>query len=368
MSLDDIEITVDSDYVSLISENSLRVISSAVLNGGITETKSILNYQVDDDFNHSKPEEYLKEKLENLELPDSTVGMLTAAVVENASIVSEQREDFEVKTVVTAGITNPLTAGVSDSASTKPSTINTIVLVDGDMKTRAMIDTIRTITEAKTVALKELDLRDKNGKNTATGTATDAIVIGTTKRGEKAEYAGPVTLQGNLIGKTVRKAVKNALIKNGFDPSRPLSKRLEERGLPMKLLIETSEEAFVIHPDSKSEEDITKNLEDELKKAMKDINVASLIISGLRLEEDGKKGLIPNLSVEKYKSDPVDLLADEILGMRIANYINGSKGVFEFARIDREKPGILEELDPFLDDIIGGLIGGVCSKTYERGD
>ncbi len=67
-----------------------------------------------------------------------------------------------------------------------------------------------------------------------------------------------------------------------------------------------------------------------------------------------------------FESDPVHLISDEILGMRIANYINGVKGVFEFERIDRSKPGILKELGPFTDDVVGGLIAGVCSKVYER--
>ncbi|KXB06551.1 hypothetical protein AKJ52_02095 [candidate division MSBL1 archaeon SCGC-AAA382C18] len=167
------------------------------------------------------------------------------------------------------------------------------------------------------------------------------------------------------MGKCVRKACKESLKSCGFNPGRSLAKRLEEREISYDEILDTAEEAFVKNP-SFEEGDVRKKLEEELEDAFKDANLASLILSGLRLEEDGKYGLIPNLPNEVFKSDPVHLLADEIIGMRIANYINGSKGIFEFERIDRNKPGILGKLGPFLDDVIGGLIGGICSRAYER--
>ena len=56
-----------------------------------------------------------------------------------------------------------------------------------------------------------------------------------------------------------------------------------------------------------------------------------------------------------------------MLGTSIATYISGSKGAFEFVRYDKQKPGILANLGPFMDDVIGGLIGGVSSSMYSRG-
>jgi phosphatidylglycerophosphatase A len=51
------------------------------------------------------------------------------------------------------------------------------------------------------------------------------------------------------------------------------------------------------------------------------------------------------------------LEADEVLGLGIAAYIGGYKGVFDYVRYDKAKPGILGKLGPFMDDVIGGLIG-----------
>lgn len=364
---ENLEIEISSKFIALKSGYPLKVLSSAVLNGGFCESRSIINYRVKENFDHSDPEEFLREKVEEIGLPRPAVGMMTAADVGNPGTASLQEGDFAVSTIVTAGITLPIAAGTTSSRNEGMGTINTIVLANGDMNIRSMVDAVRTSTEAKSIALREMDLRGERGVEAASGTATDAVTIACTGRGGKAEYAGPITPLGNLIGRTARRATKDALEKCGLTSSRPLLERLEERGLSFDLLAETAREAFVNAPDSGPREGVPELLGRELRKALKDVNVAALILSGLRLEEDGKSGLIPGLSSEEFESDPVFLLADEILGMRIANYINGSKGVFEFARIDRSKPGVLGDLGPFLDDVIGGLIAGACSRTYERG-
>ncbi len=60
------------------------------------------------------------------------------------------------------------------------------------------------------------------------------------------------------------------------------------------------------------------------------------------------------------------MVADEILGIAIANYIGGARGVFEFVRFDQAKPGILKKLGPITNDAIGGLVAGVSSNVYTR--
>ena len=52
--------------------------------------------------------------------------------------------------------------------------------------------------------------------------------------------------------------------------------------------------------------------------------------------------------------------------MSISKYISGDKGMFEFVRFDKKKPGLLSTLGPFMDDVIGGLIGGVSANMYTR--
>ena len=44
----------------------------------------------------------------------------------------------------------------------------------------------------------------------------------------------------------------------------------------------------------------------------------------------------------------------------------GYKGLFDYVRYDKAKPGILARLGPFLDDALAGLIGGVSANMYTR--
>ena len=97
-----------------------------------------------------------------------------------------------------------------------------------------------------------------------------------------------------------------------------------------------------------------------LEKYLNDINVCSLLWAGYLLHKKLSKEM-PEIN----RDDPASLVADEILGMSIANYIGGTNAVFNFRRYDIEKPGILSKLDPMLDDIVGGLIAGVMTKVYE---
>jgi adenosylcobinamide amidohydrolase len=65
-------------------------------------------------------------------------------------------------------------------------------------------------TEAKTLALVEAGLHTREGY-ISTGTATDATVLGHTRRGRRFEYAGMATLVGWLLGHATYEAVKQGL-------------------------------------------------------------------------------------------------------------------------------------------------------------
>ena len=97
-----------------------------------------------------------------------------------------------------------------------------------------------------------------------------------------------------------------------------------------------------------------------LRKYLNDINVLSLLWAGYLLHEKFEREM-PEIN----SKDPVNLVADEILGMSIANYIGGTNAIFNLKRYDTEKPGILSKLDPILDDIVAGLIAGIMTKIYE---
>jgi len=141
---------------------------------------------------------------------------------------------------------------------------------------------------------------------------------------------------------------------------------LEEEGITVQMLIDTALELYVPHPGIETREKATEVFLRELDLALSDPNLCLLIYAGILLEKEGLKGHLPNISRKSYERDLTFIIADEVIGMSISRYISGDKGTFEFVRFDKQKPGILSKLGPFMDDVIGGLIGGVSANMYTR--
>ena len=325
------------------------------------------------DMVHERWNEYLSKVISDVGYKDEEVALLsTGADVDNLGKDEESFKDFKVVCLATAGVSSNAMRLSEDIAKTYErngkffpvGTINIILLSNASFSDGALTRAIITITEAKTASLQDLDIRSSYTPlvNQATGTGTDNMIV-VSGTGPKINYVGGHSKMGELIAKSTAEAVKRAIHKqNGVSLSRPLEERLKERGITMDELVKTGLKMYIPHPKTGNEKRMEKLLKKELTKALKDINVASLILAGLRLEEEGEKGQIPHLAREDYKKDPVHLIADEMLGIQIATYIGGSRALFEFERFDKMKPGILKNLPPFLDDVIGGLVSGVLVK------
>lgn len=148
-----------------------------------------------------------------------------------------------------------------------------------------------------------------------------------------------------------------------MSPKPPLLSYLETRGITMEDMVDTALQLFTPHPGVETRERAAMLLRMELTEALSDVNVSCLIIAGFRAEEDANAGLIPGLTRERFMGRP-GLVADELLGMAIACYIAGAKGIFEYVRFDQAKPGILKKLGPIVNDAIGGLIAGASANMY----
>jgi alpha-ribazole phosphatase CobZ len=141
---------------------------------------------------------------------------------------------------------------------------------------------------------------------------------------------------------------------------------LNSRGITVDDIVSSAFELYFPHPGAETRERAEAVFRRELDLALSDPNLAILIYAGVLLESEGEKENLPNLRQSDYECDLTCLIADEVLGMSIAKYIGGYKGVFDYVRYDKAKPGILATLGPFMDDVIGGLIGGVSSNMYTR--
>jgi len=199
----------------LTSQRPLRVLSSAVMGNELKVARHILNYTVDTNYDCSHPLEKLINVRNNLSLEDDVVGMMTAVWVEDTALDFQKIDELAVAAFCTAGVSNRAAAGLSlevISKNYKPGTINSIVLIDGNLTPAAMVNSVITATEAKVRALYEYGLRLDDGK-IVTGTTSDAITIACTGNGAEIKYAGTATPLGFLIGKTVYNAVQAGLDK-----------------------------------------------------------------------------------------------------------------------------------------------------------
>jgi len=148
--------------------------------------------------------------------------------------------------------------------------------------------------------------------------------------------------------------------------TRDIREVLKEADITLDQVVEAALMLYVPHPGVETRERAEEVFRRELDLALSDPNLALLIYAGLLLEREGEGGRLPNLRQADYRADLTYLIADEVLGMSIAKYVGGYKGSFEYVRYDKAKPGILGTLGPFMDDVIGGLIGGVSSNMYTR--
>lgn len=343
---------------------TLRAVSSAPEGFGILDVNQVLILQVPKDYNSERPEEELKDLIKELKLGTNTIGLMTAAEIRKVLTVNQQAlEDLHVITIVTAGTSNALLAGEPPINSKRekwssPGTINIIALIDKALTDGALINAVITITEAKGVALRKLGFD-------AGGTTTDSIVIACPTEGEKLKYAGTGTKVGILLSQAVRDAVIESLTKVGEAENRSFLEKLAERGVTTDNLLEAALQLYI--PDAQHKlEEIQKTFMEELNKLADDVNINSLVSSALFLEDLGSSGRIHGLSVDDYKKDAVHILADEMIGMAIAEYIAGTKGLFNYIRYDRKKPGIIATLKPFLDDVAASLIGGIMSNIHSK--
>ncbi|HBU69247.1 MAG TPA: alpha-ribazole phosphatase CobZ [Elusimicrobia bacterium] len=145
-----------------------------------------------------------------------------------------------------------------------------------------------------------------------------------------------------------------------------VQKALADMKISSEDIARTALSTYIYDPGIGSAAKVSALFKKELAAAFRDINISSLVMSAVYLERAGSIGLIPGISAKYYSSDPVSLIADELIGQSIAVYIGGSRAIFEFSRLDRLKPGIISRLPPFMDDCVAGLISGIMVKICSK--
>lgn len=368
--------SVNDSLLRVDLNKTATVLSSAVYNGGLTTTKTIVNFHVPKNFSRAT-DGFIKARLSELKIDKDAVCLMTAAHMDSACVKTIHFGRSVVSVICTAGLSNSQCAGdlitgygnktarARSADHNAHSTINLIIILKGNATDSCLANIITTASEAKASAMRDLDVRSKSSGRLATGTSTDSTVVVSIPGREKFDYAGTATALGYHLASAVKESITGSVAKqDGLIRSRSLVKRLEERGILLEDLVTAAVKLVVNTFNGVHGTQLRSNVKEAIIEASLDPNVSSLIIAALELEDQGEIGLIPSLSEADYAKDPIYLVADEDIGEMIARYISGTRGIHNFRIYDRHKPGIIGKLGPFLDDAMCGLIGGAMSKMY----
>jgi adenosylcobinamide hydrolase len=294
-----IKLVQKENILAVFSDAPLKTVSSAFHNGGIKETRVILNIEVAKGYGdiklHMDPGAFISESAKKLDVKEDFVAMVTAACVDIFALSSKRDGDIGVSVIATAADKAGNTCDHAESSGeeihaevVEKGTINIIVIIDANPNDACLVSSIITATEAKTAALLELDIRSRYSGDAATGTITDAIVCAETGRGEQIVFGGPASKLGQLVGSCTRQAVKEAIMKGReCHPQRSLADRLSARHLSVEKM---AEELAKIKSLNKSKEDLARTISEMIaKKSL----FASLVLAAVKLDEEVENGLLP---------------------------------------------------------------------------
>ncbi|MFI7224037.1 adenosylcobinamide amidohydrolase [Nonomuraea angiospora] len=176
-----------------------RMISSALLGGGIGPREWVLNAQVVAGYSRMDPVDHLLA----LGPEGEGVGMLTAASVDRCV----QASDGGVEAYATVGLRVPTWAAAPEGsadpelAPMRVGTVNIVTVLPVAMTDAALVNAVMTVTEAKSQALIEAGF-------SCTGTASDAVCVAAPAHGPEELFGGPRSEWGARAARAVHAAVR----------------------------------------------------------------------------------------------------------------------------------------------------------------
>lgn len=208
------DFSVSTEFVALHTKIPLKTLSSAVHNAGMGWYNTFVNRHVDNNYNVDDVKEEMAMYLEKHGFPLSeTVGMMTAVLTEHVEIGEYDGGFGTVLIAVTAGIGNAVDVSKAYTRDEAPriGTINTWVIINGELPDEAFIQAMITATEAKAKALQTENVKDPLTGTIATGTSTDSLLVAATQQGEWLPYAGPITVLGKMVAHGVYECTVKAV-------------------------------------------------------------------------------------------------------------------------------------------------------------
>jgi adenosylcobinamide hydrolase len=282
------KLVVKENVLAVICDNPLKTVSSAIFNGGSRQVKAVLNVGVPEGYSdhslHLDPLQLITTSAAKLNITENYLAMVTAAKIQNYSIVTMKSNDFSVSVAATAGCSHGESSGEEMNVQEITGTINIIVFIDGNPTESCMVAALITATEAKSAALRDFDVRSRYTGDSATGSITDSGTVATNGKGKQIVLGGPASKLGKLVGSCARRAVTEALLtQEPIWANRTVLDRLKERHLPVeKLAAEVSK--------IKGLEITAEKLTELLKK---DLSALVSLLAAAKMDDDYKKNLLP---------------------------------------------------------------------------
>lgn len=147
-------------------------------------------------------------------------------------------------------------------------------------------------------------------------------------------------------------------------------KTLNRRGVELEDIAE-----LVVIIQKKYQPELTMEIcIDNIKSVLKKREVVNAILTGVALDELAEKDMLDEPLLSMIKNDEGLYGIDEIIPLSIVN-IYGVIGLTNFGYLDKEKIGIIKELDEqqgekchtFLDDLVAAIAAATASRLAHSG-
>lgn len=351
--IEDVEIKNYKNTLIFHREQGFQTIGNTTIGSGLENVKSIVFHGL---INREHPLPYSEGEVNDAEIATERYeylnGMLEFKGIKDpvaAFLNPSNSMEFQ-------DVTNEEVTSLASAFKGSKLYLNLIIFINQEIDSKTLVKLYKSAVDAKSAALWDMGVVNHFSFDPLDLEDEESIVMASKGHSDEVDLELKVKMV-NSVKISVREAVKKALISCGYPKS--VLDYMKDVGVEVEQLVDAGMELVVGVEDTKG---IKEKLERQIYHSLDDLNVVSFIIAGIRLEEDYDKHRVKGVDVD---DDPAYLYSDEVFGMSIANQIAGTKAIFNFKRYDEEKPGIISELGPVLDDVFAGLVAGCMSKIFE---
>lgn len=318
-----------------------RVASSSMVNGGCRDgMRYLYNYtychsplvqnKIESKMEEANLEEHYIALTKEIGLPfETTIAMGTAAKLEERAEVTHSFYGISVSAIVTAGVDhNGGRAGdppsydelLGTNLKPTPGTINIMLFIDAKLPCGVLNQAIITATEAKAVALQELQAGSHYSSGIATGSGTDTIMVVSNSDAPHPLYdAGKHSQLGSIIGRVVIEATKKALSYHGEGMTRERQATLLWQGYRYGITIQALERVYMrLYCTAPSPK--------EMESLMTNRGVAPYIAPILHLRDQLEWGLITLKEYEMVRNQYLEVF------LKSQDYSHISQALMTFIR------------------------------------